>query len=786
MDNGTINNHLTIGNEPTVLSGPDSALGHIDQYELLRELGGGGFGTVYLARDMISGIEVAVKGLPPFVKNNREEMENIRSNFSLVSRLTHTNIAKILVLHPAKDVVYASEDVRDKLRVNSGDTLMVMEYARGVTLSQWRKQFLPGNKVPIAQALEITSQIAAALDYAHERKIVHRDIKPANVMIETAGDGAVTARVLDFGLAAEIRSSMGRVSREIHDTSGTRPYMAPEQWLGGKQGPWTDQYSLAVLFCELVTGEVPFASVFDTGDPIVMMNVVGREPFSPPKGLPKAIRKALAKGLSKKPNDRFASCGDFISALGGPVGSRIPCDRSSAHRLKVFAAVALLATLVGGVCAAVWMKREAREAAIARIRQELYELKGKAGQARDRSAREEWQTWPHFDTRAKDVDAFYRAGVEAFEKDDFVLAKKMFCRVRERMQWLDSNKVARVYAVDARAMAESSREEAERHNAATFASPSWQAATNAYGKAAGLFEHGDFKEARVAYDDATRQFADAAKQSFPQEKKAIWRPGSRHPNNPNLVADVGLDTWRSVRPGYVWVEGTDRDEWKSGLMHPENPRLSSDSQEGIWKSTAYGYVWTGGSRTEWQAGKVINGRKTSSTEGVWLDRCSSCDGKGEVQCHACGGKGWTTLRCTNCIDGFTYGTETTRCTDCVSGIRYERCANNCVRQVDGNWYVRCDCDECEWINGAHGEPGLIFQPCNRCGGFGMILCPNMHRNDGTIQVGRCPSCNGTLQKTVRKKIRCSRCDGTGVVKNKCSICSSGMLRCNRCDGTGWK
>ena len=70
-----------------------SNLGHIDQYELLRELGGGGFGCVYLARDTVSDVDVAVKGLPPLVRNNKDELENIRRNFALVSRLTHENIA---------------------------------------------------------------------------------------------------------------------------------------------------------------------------------------------------------------------------------------------------------------------------------------------------------------------------------------------------------------------------------------------------------------------------------------------------------------------------------------------------------------------------------------------------------------------------------------------------------------------------------------------------------------------------------------------------------------------
>jgi serine/threonine protein kinase len=234
-------------------SGFDSyaALGSIDQYELKRELGGGGFGTVYLARDSVSGVDVAVKGLPPFVKNNREEMDNIRANFNLVHAIHHPHIAAALYLHPATNVAYSSEDVRQKLRVLAGDMLLVMAYAPGITLSRWRKQF-PENKVPPAKAVEIARQIADALDYAHALKVIHRDIKPANVMIETDISGRVTARVLDFGLAAEIRSSMGRVSKEVHDTSGTRPYMAPEQWLGGRQGPATDQYALAVLLHELV------------------------------------------------------------------------------------------------------------------------------------------------------------------------------------------------------------------------------------------------------------------------------------------------------------------------------------------------------------------------------------------------------------------------------------------------------------------------------------------------------------------------------------------------------
>lgn len=328
----------TIGDDVTMKGGDSVGLGRIDQYELVKELGGGGFGCVFLAKDTVAGIEVAVKGLPPEVKHNKEELENIRENFALVSRLHHPNIAAALVLHPAKEVSYANRDVMEKLRVFEGDTLMVMEYAPGSTLSSWRKQF-PGKRVPAEIAIDIVRQVASALDYAHERKIVHRDIKPANVMIEQVGAGKYDIRVLDFGLAAEIRSSMGRVSREIRDMSGTRPYMAPEQWGGEKQGPATDQYALAVMFCELVSGEVPYQSAFESGDSVVMMANVIHQPVKLPESVPDAFRNALIRALAKKPEKRFPTCMDFVDALGGRRFSWMPV-----------VLIALLAVLCAAAC----------------------------------------------------------------------------------------------------------------------------------------------------------------------------------------------------------------------------------------------------------------------------------------------------------------------------------------------------------------------------------------------------------------------------------------------------
>jgi len=338
---------LQYASDPTLRPGSDGpALGRIDQYDLVRKLGGGGFGVVYLARDTVSGIDVALKTLHPLLKSNPEEMEALRAKFALVSRLSHPNIASALVLHPCQRVDVWDETVRRELRLVPGDFVMVMRYAPGVTLSKWRRQF-PGGVVPLDQALEIGRQIASALDYAHGERIVHRDIKPANVMVETLpaeasrpsrveklkGDcGAsspgepqttnhfalatskIRVRILDFGLAAEIRSSMSRVSTETGDTSGTRPYMAPEQWLGKKQDGRTDQYALACVLYELLSGAPPFAGVFETGDPIIMRTAVERDAPEEIEGVSPAVNAALLKALAKNPKERFASCAEFVES----------------------------------------------------------------------------------------------------------------------------------------------------------------------------------------------------------------------------------------------------------------------------------------------------------------------------------------------------------------------------------------------------------------------------------------------------------------------------------------
>ena len=268
------------------------------RYEVMEEIGRGGMGIVYRCQDNMAGIEVALKALPPELSCNRIEMEVIRENFQLVSRLVHQNIAVTKNLE------------QDKA---TGDYYLVMEYVKGENLCQWMRRALK-EKGAISPdvALPILRQIAEALDYAHEMKVMHRDVKPSNVMLTE--DGKV--KVTDFGLAAIINSSRSTVSGAYCGTSGTKAYMAPEQWRGKPQGASSDQYALAVMAYEMLSGHLPF----DAADVAVLRMAVLEEAEEPIKGLPGYMNSALRRALSKDAHSRFPSCVDFVKALGGEGG----------------------------------------------------------------------------------------------------------------------------------------------------------------------------------------------------------------------------------------------------------------------------------------------------------------------------------------------------------------------------------------------------------------------------------------------------------------------------------
>ena len=316
----------------------------LGRYTVLAELGEGGMGVVYKCLDNIGGIEVAVKCLPPELSRNESKMEGIRENYAIVSRLHHSAISGLRQLEKDPDF---------------GEYYLVMDLAKGEDLSTILRR-RRGAPMPLDEALAILRPLASALDYAHGEKVLHRDVKPANVKVETlpaeasqplqvesrksesqksrsASSQSEPARVtlppslvtrnsslvtphfrvqlLDFGLAAEVRSSMSRVSLRGHSgSSGTPAYMAPEQWEARRQSAATDQYSLAVMAYQMLSGYLPFDAV---DQEMLRRAVLTRAPEEI-EGVPAHVNAALLKALAKNPKERFASCTEFVESCFKP------------------------------------------------------------------------------------------------------------------------------------------------------------------------------------------------------------------------------------------------------------------------------------------------------------------------------------------------------------------------------------------------------------------------------------------------------------------------------------
>ena len=267
----------------------------MNRYKVLAELGRGGMGVVYRCFDEVSNIEVVLKPLSQELAASGWEMDTIKRNFELVQQLNHQYIANYKNLE--QDPV-------------SGGYLLIMEYVDGEELRYFLRRKQDEGSFNEELVIKLTHQIAEALDYAHKRKIIHRAIKPANIMVDRNGD----IKLLDFGLAAQIHSSLSKVTKDNHeDTSGTVPYMSPEQWICRPQTAASDQYSLAATLYEVFSGNPPFDSADKDNVRHCALNVVP-EMLT---GVSPAIARAIARALSKNPKDRFACCSDFAAALGG-------------------------------------------------------------------------------------------------------------------------------------------------------------------------------------------------------------------------------------------------------------------------------------------------------------------------------------------------------------------------------------------------------------------------------------------------------------------------------------
>ena len=204
--------------------------GMVGRYELLRLLGAGGMGEVFLARDQTLGREVAIKRVRA---GDRKAAIAILHEARVVAGLDHPNIASVY------DVVE-----------HHGQAHIIMEFVDGVTLSQR----MAAGTLSEAQAIDYGRQIAGALAYAHARNVLHCDIKPGNVMISVAG----VPKVLDFGIARRDGQTVADLMARTNVIQGTPPYLAPEVALGSPPSQQSDVFGLGVMLYELVAGRRPY------------------------------------------------------------------------------------------------------------------------------------------------------------------------------------------------------------------------------------------------------------------------------------------------------------------------------------------------------------------------------------------------------------------------------------------------------------------------------------------------------------------------------------------------
>jgi putative two-component system response regulator len=256
-------------------------------YRIVAPIGRGGMATVYRAHHSALDRDVAIKVLPDFFAEEESYRERFQQEARSVARLKHPNILNVFD--------YGQVD---------GISYLVLELVEGGTLTDRL-----GTPMALEDVVRLLRPIASALDHAHSQNILHRDIKPSNILIQKDG----TPVLADFGLARMVGSTQRLTATGT--VLGTPEYMSPEQATGETLGPPSDQYSLAIVAYEMLTGRLPFQA--DT--PVAVLISQMSKAMPPTRELEGKlsghIEDALRRGLAKAPADRYPTASQFVAAL---------------------------------------------------------------------------------------------------------------------------------------------------------------------------------------------------------------------------------------------------------------------------------------------------------------------------------------------------------------------------------------------------------------------------------------------------------------------------------------
>lgn len=267
----------------------------LKNYRVIKKIGHGGMGLVYVAEDLALGRLVALKVLAPYLVQDPEILERFRFEARNQAQLLHSNIT----------MVYS-------FLVEDEQAFLVLEFIDGETLES---RINREGRIVAMEALPIFRKILGALGYAHSKGVIHRDIKPGNIAFTSEGN----VKIMDFGIALN-NEETGRLTKTGH-VLGTPHYMAPEQILGKELTFRTDIYALGITLFEMLTGRLPFDSKSDFEVRVAQINrpppslrSFGYQDITP------ELEEVILKALAKEPEARFSSAREFLQALEAAVG----------------------------------------------------------------------------------------------------------------------------------------------------------------------------------------------------------------------------------------------------------------------------------------------------------------------------------------------------------------------------------------------------------------------------------------------------------------------------------
>jgi eukaryotic-like serine/threonine-protein kinase len=282
-----------------------------DRYNVIKKLGEGGMGTVYLAEHVKMGRKSAIKVMNPGMVSDADAISRFNREASNASRINHPNVA----------AVYDFGETSDGL------IFLAMEFIEGPSLT---KVIEESGSLPPARAAEITRQAAEALAAAHDLGIVHRDLKPDNIMLAKGRDGSDIVKVVDFGIAKAAADDTQKVTK-TGLVVGTPEYMSPEQLAGDKLDGRSDTYSLALVSYAMLTGKLPFPA--ETIQESMIKRLTDAPlPLATSKAdvaWPESVQAVMDRALERDAAGRYQSASEFGRALHTAVQA-MPRGRASA------------------------------------------------------------------------------------------------------------------------------------------------------------------------------------------------------------------------------------------------------------------------------------------------------------------------------------------------------------------------------------------------------------------------------------------------------------------------